>query len=129
MDDVISLLSRADTVDVSINPLVLLWMKEKAKRDPIAFCRLAENNSKRFKRLYGNGVHAEDVGSEYAWSIEELGIPLFLLSGPSGSIYKIHYPGGDRAFAADRKMGSAITAFLERLLLELSGFGSPLKNK
>ena len=124
MDNVLLLLGRSDTVDVAINPLVLLWMKEKAKRDPIAFCRLVENNSKRFKRIYGVGVNAEEVGAELAWSIEELGIPLFLLTSQQGSQYKIHYPGGDRAFAADRKMGSAITSFLERLVLELSGFGS-----
>ena len=119
----LSMIGRSDTIDVSLNPLVLLWMKEKCKRDPIAFCRLIENNKKRFKRLFGTGVNAEEYGYDLAWGIEELGIPIYILSSPKGTIYKIHYPGGDRAFAADRKIGSAITAFLEKLLLDLSGFG------
>lgn len=117
------LLVKAETVDVISNPLVALWLKEKAKRDPTGFCRLAQDNRARFKRLMGAGHRTGANGDELAWAMEELGIPLFLTSSERGSCYRIHYPGGERAFATDRKMGSAITAFLERLLLDLSGFG------
>lgn len=119
-----SLLGKPETVDVMCNPLVALWVKEKAKRDPLAFCRLAQDNRERFKRLYGAGSRSTGKSGEIAWAVEELGIPLFLTSAPSGSAYRIHYPGGERSFSTDRKMGSAITAFLERLLSELSGFGA-----
>ena len=36
MEDLNEILSRVDTVDVYSNPLVALWMREKAKRDPVA---------------------------------------------------------------------------------------------
>lgn len=115
---------KGDTVDVYANPLVALWMREKAKREPVAFCRLVEDNRERFERLYGKGEKVKSDGQvSRIWELEELGIPLLLGAGERGSIYKIHYPGGERAFAADRKMGSAVTAFLEKLLLNLSGFG------
>lgn len=118
------LLGKPETVDVMCNPLVALWMKEKAKRDPLAFCRLAQDNRERFKRLYGAGFRSQGKGEEMAWAVEELGIPLFLTSARNGSSYRVHYPGGERSFSTDRKMGSAITAFLERLVSELSGFGA-----
>lgn len=120
-----NLLAKAETVDVLINPLVALWLKEKAKRDPVAFCRLAQDNRERFKRLLGKSGHVTGgQHHEIAWGVEELGIPLFLTSNELGSVYRIHYPGGEKAFATDRKMGAAITAYLERLLQDLSGFGT-----
>lgn len=122
-----SLLTRVETVDVLLNPMVALWVKEKAKRDPVAFCRLAQDNRERFKRLLGKGHVTGGRHHEVAWGVEELGIPLFITSNEVGSSYRIHYPGGERAFATDRKMGAAITAFLERLLVDLSGFGSVRK--
>lgn len=121
--DQIGLLAKPETVDVLCNPLVALWIKEKAKRDPLAFCRLAQDNRERFKRLLGSGARVPGKKDEMAWAMEELGIPLFITSAPAGSSYRIHYPGGERSFSTDRKMGSAITAFLERLLSDLSGFG------
>ncbi len=118
------LLDKRETVDISANTLVALWMKEKAKQDPIAFCRLAGENEKRFERLYGKGDSAKTKeGRVLVWILPDFGVAFFLISSKMGSRYKINYPGGEKAFAADRKMGSAITAFLEKLIAELAGYG------
>lgn len=123
-EDPMELLERRDTVDVAANSLVALWLKEKAKQDPIAFSRLAGKNERRFERMHGKGEKAKTKeGTMRVWPLTDFGVPFFLISSESGSRYKIHYPGGERAFAADRKMGSAITAFLEKMTLELSGYG------
>ena len=119
------LVARADTIDVFQNPLVGLWMREKAKRDPVAFCRMAQENEARLARILGKGERVSWSQKSFtAWKMEELGAPLLILTGARGTVFLLNYPGGERAFAADRKMGSAITALLERLLLSLSGFGA-----
>jgi len=123
--EIVEVLSRSDTVDVFSNPLVALWMREKAKRDPVAFCRLVQDNSERYVRLLGKPEKVRWGQEMYAiWEVEELGVPFLILSGECGSVFLLNYPGGERAFANDRKMGSAITALLERMLLDLSGFGA-----
>lgn len=117
-------LGRSDTIDVYASPLVGLWMREKAKRDPVAFCRLVQDNSERARRLLGAGARVHwGQGAFMAWQLADLGVPFVFLSGVKGSVFLVSYPGGERAFAADRKMGSAITAVLERLLTTFSGFG------
>lgn len=124
-DEVTDVLARADTIDIYSNPLIALWMREKAKRDPVAFCRLVQDNTDRLSRMRGKGEKTRWGDEPFsAWSIEELGVPFVALSGPRGTVFLVNYPGGERAFAADRKMGSAITGMLERLLLSLSGFSS-----
>ena len=125
MDELNEILSRSDTIDIYFNPLVALWMREKAKRDPVAFCRLIQDNAIRFERIMGAGVKVRWArGEGLAWEIEELGVPLVVVTSDRGTIFLLNYPGGERAFASDRKMGSALTALLERMLLSLSGFGS-----
>lgn len=124
-DEITDIVARPDTIDIYSNPLIALWMREKAKRDPVAFCRLAQDNTERLARMRGKGEGVRWGDAPFlAWEIEELGVPFVALSGSRGTVFLINYPGGERAFAADRKMGSAITAMLERLLLALSGFGS-----
>jgi hypothetical protein len=123
-EELTDILGRPDTIDVFGNPLVGLWMREKAKRDPVAFCRLVQDNTERGARLMGKGERVRWGQNTFtAWELDELGVPFLFLSGVKGSVFLVNYPGGERAFAADRKMGSAITAMLERLLLSLSGFG------
>ena len=123
-DDPIDLLDKGETLDISANTLVALWLKEKAKQDPIAFCRLAGENEKRFERIYGEPDKAKTKeGRVRVWVLPDFGVPFFLISSEKGSRYKINYPGGEKAFSIDRKMGSAITAFLERLIADLAGYG------
>lgn len=123
-DEISDVVARADTIDIYSNPLVALWMREKAKRDPVAFCRLVQDNTVRITRLRGKGEVVRWGPHRFvAWEVEELGIPFLVLTGAKGSVFLVNYPGGERAFAADRKMGSAITAMLERLLMALAGFG------
>lgn len=123
MDDRMRLLDKIETVDVAASHLVFLWMKEKARRDPTAFCRLTGDNRSRFKNVYGPGEDGSGK-NEKIWALEELGIPIFIISSPSGTVYRINYPGGEVAYSSDRKIGSAISAFLEKTIKELSGFGA-----
>lgn len=115
---------REETVDVASNATVALWLKEKAKRDPAAFARLVQDNRRRMERLFGRQAGKRSEG--LVWTAEEGGSQMFICSSKDGTVVKIHYPGGERAYAADRKMGSAMTAFMERLMLDLAGQG-PLK--
>ena len=129
MNHLNEIISRVDTLDVFSNPLVALWMREKAKRDPVAFCRLIQDNSERLSRLMNKSVKVKWGQQDYnGWQVEELGVPFFILTGQRGSVYLVNYPGGERAFSTDRKMGSAITALLERMLLGLSGYGTSVRS-
>lgn len=123
-EEITEIVSRPDTIDIYANPLVALWMREKAKRDPVAFCRLVQDNTARITRARGSGETVRWGRHTFtAWEVEELGVPFLVMSGSRGSVFVVNYPGGERAFASDRKVGSAITAMLERLILSLSGFG------
>lgn len=118
----ITLLTKKDTVEIIDSPLVKIWLKEKAKRDSVAFCRLVGDNSVRFKRILGKSETRElSFGKEFVWLWEEQGVVFLITSSIKGTRFFINYTGGQRAFIADRRMGSAATGFLERLILALSG--------
>lgn len=127
---IMDLMRKNDTVDVALNPIVLLWLKEKAKRDPAGFARLVQDNRVRIKRLLGghSGSTKEGKSEWSVWIMEEAGSFLFVCSSAEGTVYRINYPGGEKAYSTDRKMGSAMTAFLERFIQDLAGFG-PLRTE
>ena len=118
----VKLWGHAETVDVFSNPVAALWLKEKARSEPAAFARLAGDNRDRFARAWGAAPAKSQSGS-LVWIMNEAGCPLFAASSAEGSSYKIHYVGGQAAYAADRRMGSAMSAFFERLLNEMRGAG------
>jgi hypothetical protein len=111
-----------DTVDVFENPVTALWLREKARAEAAAFARLAGDNRERFARVWG-GAPARAQDGSLVWVLAEGGCPLFCASSAEGSFYKIHYVGGKAAYAADRRLGSQMSAFFERLLTELRGAG------
>jgi len=111
-----------ETVDVFANPVAARWLKEKSRSEPAAFARMAGDNRERFARIWG-AAPAKSPSGSLVWILSEGGCPLFAGSAAEGSFYKIHYVGGQAAYAADRRMGSAMSAFFERLLNELRGAG------
>lgn len=120
--EALEMLSKKDTVEVIESPLVKMWLKEKAKRDPIAFCRLVQDNTERLSRIWGKAQTRKiSSGLESFWLWEEQGVVFLISSSSRGTRIYLNYTGGARAFMADRRMGSAVTSFLERLVLTLSG--------
>ncbi len=115
----LNLFGTKETVEVSESTIVRLWLKEKARSDPFLFLRLIEDNSKRLERLFGAGVMLK---TEKIWTLEEQGVIFFIASSDKeGSKYFIHYVGGTQAYIGDRKMGTAVCGFLERLLQIFAG--------
>lgn len=124
----IALLNKKDTVEIIDSPLVKIWLKEKAKRDSVAFCRLVGDNSVRLKKILGNSEsRVLSFGKEFVWLWEEQGVVFLITSSIRGTRFFINYTGGQKAFIADRRMGSAVTGFLERLILALSGNSLSIK--
>lgn len=111
--------------DVHANSLVALWMREKARRDPATFCRLAGDNGRRFAALWGPGEKASWNGRPAkAWLASQSGAPILALSTEQGTVFVLGISGEAGAadfFATDRARGSAITAVLEGLCSKLAG--------
>lgn len=111
--------------DVHANTLVALWMREKARRDPATFCRLAGDNARRFTALWGPGEKASWSGHPAkAWLASQSGAPILALSTERGTVFVLGISGEAGAveiFSADRARGSAITAVLESICSKLAG--------
>lgn len=110
-----------EAIDIIENPLVSMWMKEKAKRDPLLFCRLIENNLKRYSRWLGSGAKVEESGY-IVWMIKDVHLTLLIgCSVKNGTVFKVLYPAGISSYASDRKFGGAVNASLEKISQKLSG--------
>lgn len=111
--------------DVHANSLVALWMREKARREPAVFCRLAGDNSRRFAALWGPGERVSWQGHPArAWLASQSGAPILALSTEAGTVFVLGTSGESESpemFSTDRARGSAITAVLESICSKLAG--------
>lgn len=116
-DDIIN---NTEAVDIIENNIVARWLKETAKNNPLLFSRLIGDNTRRYKKYFGEPKFekGKDNYWQSGWIINDLGIPLVILTGTNGTIYKIYYPGGKKAYVNDRKLSAAITQFLLKIVNE-----------
>lgn len=103
--------------DIILHPLVLLWLKEYAKTEPLGLAFLTQSNQSLFQKKWGN-ADGQTQRLQY-WRRDYLGITMYVYSDDSISFYKVQYLGDKEAFIQDKKMGSYLTGFLTKLTKEV----------
>lgn len=104
--------------DISDHPMVLNWMKDLAKNDPLALITLTGGNEKLFKSLFGDS-NGRTKRFAY-WKKEHLGMNFIIYSNDVNTFYKIHHLGEYDNFVQDKKIGVYITGFMNKTLKDMS---------
>lgn len=103
--------------DIINHPLVVLWIKEYIKNDPLAIPFITQGNEGLFKKMWGNPVG--QVQNFSYWKKDYLGITIFVYTDKKTTFYKIQYLGNLDSFVKDKKIGSYLTGFLSKLIKEI----------
>ncbi len=106
--------------DIIDHPLVVLWLKDMAKTEPLGFAYLIKGNAQYFKTILGNPV-GQTQKFPY-WKKEYLGITIFIYSNESDTFYKVQYLGEKENFIQDKKMGSYLIGFLTKFTKEIIAY-------
>lgn len=101
-------------IDIIEHPFVVLWLKDLTKNDPLCFATLIEGNISRFKKQFGQPTGKTQ--RYLFWKKDYLGITIFIYSDNYNTFYKIHYLGAKEIFVQDKKIGSYITGFLDKII-------------
>jgi hypothetical protein len=103
--------------DIIDHPLVLLWLKEYLKNEPLGFVFLIQGNLNFFKSIWGDAA-GKTQRFEY-WKKDHLGITIYVYADEQSTYYKVQYLGNKEMFVLDKKMGSYLTGFLNKLTKEI----------
>lgn len=103
--------------DIIEHPLVLMWLKEYAKTDPLGLTFLTQGNSEFFMKIWGEP--AGKTQKYNYWKKDYLGITIYIYSDKEVTYYKVQYLGEKEMFTQDKKMGSYLTGFLAKLIKEI----------
>jgi hypothetical protein len=98
--------------DIIEHPLVLMWLKEYMKNEPLGVCFLTQGNATLFKQKWGN-PNGQTQKFDY-WKKDYLGITIYVYSDLAQTHYKVQYLGEKDMFIQDKKMGSYLTGFLSK---------------
>lgn len=109
-------------MDVIDHPSVNVWMKETAKRDPEGFILLVGPNVENFLKLYGEPEWQNNgnKGWTHGWKIYESNLVWNILTGPTGTIFRIRTTTPSQTYLNDPKVGVGIISYLTFLLKTLS---------
>jgi len=110
-------------IDVIDHPSVWLWMKETSKKDPEGFLVLTGPNSRRFQKIFGKyDWHTSDNSKdwEYGWSVYENSMHWLILTGPSGTFFRIKTPVTGENYLADPRVGVGIIQYLQVLMRKIN---------
>lgn len=99
--------------DIIEHPLVQLWLKDQAKKEPLCLVNITQGNIDFFKKIWGKPTGLTKRFN--FWKREYLGIVIYVYSDYSSTYYKIQYLGNKENFIADKKIGSYLTGFLNKL--------------
>jgi hypothetical protein len=103
--------------DIIEHPLVLFWLKDFAKSEPLGLIFLTEGHNKLFKTKWGNPSGVTQNLSY--WKRDYLGITIYVYSDEKITFYKVQYLGDKETFIQDKKMGSYLTGFLTKLTKDI----------
>lgn len=109
-------------MDVIDHPSVSLWMKETAQRDPQGFLLLIGNNVEQFERLFGLATWKNNgnKGWTHGWKVYESNLTWNILTGPSGTIFRVKTTTPSDSYLNDPKVGVGIVTYLNTLLRTLA---------
>lgn len=103
--------------DIITHPLVLHWLRDYAKSEPLGLAFLTQGNEKFFQKKWGKSS-GQTQRFQY-WKRDHLGITIYVYSDENSSFYKVQYLGEKEMFIQDKKMGSYLTSFLSKLTKEI----------
>ncbi|NCQ52295.1 hypothetical protein GW796_10520 [archaeon] len=103
--------------DIIDHPLVLMWFKDFAKNEARGLAFLTQGNSQYFKSIWGG--HNGKTQKFLYWKREYLGITIYIYSDDTATFYKVQYLGEKEVFLSDKKMGSYLIGFLNKLTKEI----------
>ena len=103
--------------DIIDHPMVIFWMKELLKSEPLALATMTEGNIQRFRKMFGD----EDGKTQrfQYWRRDHLGVVIYIYSDKKNTYYKTQYLGDLNMFVQDKKIGSYLTGFLTKLQKEM----------
>lgn len=106
--------------DIIENPLVFLWFKDLAKNDPLAFSTIIGPNKENFRNNFGQPTKVENKAEH--WTQDYMGIKISLITDNQRTHFKVSYLGEKDIFIQDRKMGTYINSFMNKLIENLNKF-------
>lgn len=104
--------------DIYDHPVVALWMKELLKTDPLGLCVLVQSNLELFSKMWEKPTDAK-IGEFTVWKRDHLGITVFAYVNDEITFYKVQYLGEKDMFVNDKRMGTYLTGFLNKLSKEI----------
>ena len=109
-------------IDIADHPNVMLWIKNVAKKDPEGFLKLIGDNVDTFKKLWGKEAWTNDgsKGWTHGWAIYENSMHWLVLTGPSGTIFRLRLSTKGEEYLSDPKVGAGIVRYLNALLLRVA---------
>jgi hypothetical protein len=99
--------------DIIDHPLVNLWLREQAKKEPLFLVTITEGNIVNFNKMWGTQTGL--TKRFHFWKREHHGITIFVYSDNHETFYKVQYLGSKENFIEDKKIGSYLTGFLTKL--------------
>lgn len=109
-------------MDVIDHPAVGMWMKETALRDTEGFLLLIGPNVSQFETLFGvpDWRNNGEKGWTHGWKIYESNLTWNILTGPSGTLFRIKTTTEASTYLNDPKVGIGIISYLKTLLRTLA---------
>lgn len=99
--------------DIIEHPIVLMWLKEQTKKEPLFLVTITEGNIDFFTKLWGQKTGL--TKRFHYWKHEYLGITIYVYCDNTQTTYKVQYLGSKENFVTDKKIGSYLTNFLIKL--------------
>lgn len=99
--------------DIIEHPLVQLWFKDQAKKEPLCLIALTQGNIDFLKKTWGKPTGLTKRFN--FWRRDYLGIVIYVYTDYVSTFYKIQYLGNKETFVLDKKIGSYLTGFLNKL--------------
>lgn len=108
-------------IDVIDHPSVWSWMKQTASRDPEGLLVLIGPNIRRFEKLFGPAEWTNDgsKGWTHGWAVYENSMHWLILTGESGTSFRIRAPVPGETYLADMRIGVGIIQYLQSLMRKI----------
>lgn len=103
--------------DLMDHPMVFSWFKDFIKNEPLGYIYITEGKDDLFIKKWGK-PDGELKDTKY-WKKDYLGITIYVYSNQKVTYYKVQYLGDKEKYQLDKKMGSYLTGFLNKLIKEI----------
>lgn len=105
-------------IDIIEHPIVSKWFKELSKNEPFTYLALIQGNTIKFKKIFG--TPQGETNKFLYWKKDYIGINIYIYTNPTDTYYKVQYTGDSENFPQDKKIGSYVVGFLNKLIKDLN---------